>query len=233
MTISNYHRHPEPNNRKLGCWLPLLLLIGFFIAFLMMLFSSGLFALTRYSIGESKSMEPYELEFKTSAKDVTPLEAESLPRREWILNLPRAFIASTIGRNGTYGPDDSNLATLMASYDPKTGTIAPLILAPNSRAEDKDIFIRLQNAGGHPQISQVNYCVRDDDYSKFMASFGIKVRDGKCDERTPMCSSRTHLDGWSVEITMPRSVYFSDPQPAFRAMKEFLNKHTVRRDKLR
>jgi hypothetical protein len=183
------------------------------------------------STGLSNSMELFELRFRTSAKDVTPLEADSLPRKEWILNIPRAFVVSTIGDNGAYGPDDSFFARLELVFDPKTETVTPLTMANKSNFPSKSVNVKLENGANMSALSKVDYCVRYDDLFAFMTKFESDYPfGGECDSKSPRCEVFANLDGWPIRIHMPRYLYFSDPQPVCRMVEAFLVKHTTRRD---
>lgn len=185
------------------------------------------------SIGISDSMEPYELKFLTVPRDVTPLEAESQPKKKWLLSIPRAYVTDVIGKNGAIGRDETFIASLELVFDPTKLTFVPLAFAGKSSIPDYAINVSLENTGGYPQIAKVDYCVRVDDFSDFLSKYNVTHRSDKCRNSYPRCLLYSHLDGWDIEIMMSRLLYFSDPQPACRSIKAFLDKYTVQRDVLR
>ncbi len=195
----------------------------------------------RSSIGTSDSMEPYELVFRTQWSTA---EHKKVPRKEWVLNIPRAFLTDMTGSNGGTAPDADFFANLEVVFDPQTGQFTPIALAERSKLKDFAINVGLENRGGlalliplnsekrRPQeLDLTNLCVRDDDIAEFSERFGLKDRDRVCGKEWARCTIHTHLDGWGIRLSTPQALY-ADPQPICDAMKSFLQEHTTKRDSL-
>ncbi len=237
MSETSDQKTRKPKRSGYGLWVALIV-VAFAISGLYWIIS-GVGRLSRSivggsSIGLSNSMELYELRFGTSAKDVTPLEAESLPRKEWILNIPRAYVVDTTGANGAHGPDESFLASLEIVLDPSLKTLAPLSKANKTSFPASSVRVKLMNEAFPSAISKVDYCVREDDYPDFLKKNGSKIWPrSQCLDFTRRCLVYANMDGWPVDIYLPKSVYFADPQPVCRAVEAFLDKHTTRRDSVK
>jgi len=63
-----------------------------------------------------------------------------------------------------------------------------------------------------------------------------KLRDSTlnlCSEGKKKCRLILPIDGWPVDISLPRDLYFEDPQKYCGVVKDFLDDLTIERDDLR
>jgi hypothetical protein len=243
MSETSDQKPRKPKSRRYGLWMASVYLVFVFGA--LYLLGSGLnhFLVSNFGGGTaglpqdvylSQGIQMYELRFRTSAKDVTPLEAESLPRKEWILNIPRAYVVSTAGESGAYGPDDSFIARLEIVFDPNFKIPAPLGIASKTSFPASSVHVKLINLAFPTTISKVDYCVREDDYPDFLKKHGSEYPPKpQCRNSSRRCLVHADMDGWPVDIYLPKSVYFADPQPVCRAVEAFLDKYTTRRDSVK
>jgi hypothetical protein len=230
MTADRGGADPKQGGHNKRWWI--LALVGL-LAFGFYQFNSGLnhlfSAITgQSSIGISDSMEPYELVFRT---DWSPSEHGKVPRREWALNIPRAFLTDLIGSNGNTGPDAGFYALLEAVFDPDTKEFLPIAQADRSKMKDFAIGFNLGNDNAMPQLLQTNACLREDDFRSFMKTFGQDERNRACGTHFQRCGVLMHVDGWGLRLSVPRLLY-GNPQPVCDAVKNFLGKYTVKRDPL-
>jgi hypothetical protein len=185
------------------------------------------------SIGLSESMEPFELKFRTLDKDVSRLEAKGLPPKEWSLAIPRAYVVDVTGRSGTFQPDGPFIVNFEMVVDAAGNVTGPITFATKQSFPTKSVNIKTSNSGGMKRLTGIDDCIKTEDYRSFLMTRGVDSRHfGICDDRSPRCAVHTFMDGWRLELFIPRSFYLSDHRLVCNSVRALFDKYTVRRDPL-
>ena len=119
---------------------------------------------------------------------------------------------------------------LNAVLEPDGETLSPATRATPEARKNRGVAIDLAN---NPQLSEItsgDYCVTGDEFKKFMTDRGDK-RDWRraCDPLHARCRIYTHVEGWSVELSVHRSLY-PESQKLCKITKYFLKTHTISMD---
>ena len=188
------------------------------------------------NISISTSMEPYELDFLTNIHNNIELPKDA-PSLQWKLNVPRAFLVNTIGKNGAAQGGSGAYNLFIANMDaiilPDSSGLSPAVLEPRNKPVTRFVGINIYNQSADPHIRGFDACVTGDDYKKVVEAHGARnEHDKRCSQLENRCGIYSHLDGWNVEMTVTRDIY-SDSENVCRVVKAFLNKHTVHRDDMR
>ena len=179
----------------------------------------------------STSMELAEYALLSSYKNRKPLPKDA-PPIAWRLKLPEAYLRSQSGDpDCIYVP---SVCTYRLNFDTvfdrSSGNLSPATLAPQDVRIRNTVSISVDNVPQAAEISSGNHCIRKDDYEAFIRSKGGRAFDWRCQPTLQRCSIYTHLNGWSISISVPRNLY-ENPEEICRAVKRFLDKHTTHRDK--
>ena len=160
--------------------------------------------------------------------------AESGGRRlhHWRLDIPDSYIFEKKGRNGKPSHNRSTekknrqVIKIHAVLDPETMEISP---HPNKRRGGGDDFVFIRISNGHLIKSlMVDQCLNKAEASKLA---GHPHSLNPCHEGTPNCVLSTHLDGWPILLTV-KNEFFNEPEEHCKAIRNFLDKMTIRRDAL-
>jgi hypothetical protein len=180
----------------------------------------------------STSMEPVTVSFKYGLERGENFEELAPNKRpyEWLVKIPRRFIWSLHGSNGSVlrKQKDGNelFVNIEGVVDILKDEILPVDLA--KPISDHSIVFYLSNHRGIPQIMKSSSCVRQEDFKKFLNEKEDTLY--KC--TTPRCDIYTELDGWDITLTVSPALY-KNPDKTCLLAKSFLNMMTVRRDSIR
>jgi len=176
----------------------------------------------------------YKLDMQVQRNSKGPGNVDGKIIKSWRMDIPNAYIYKHFGLNGVpqrtrSGKRNSYGISLDTIINPDTMTLAP---HPNrnSGGGEYAMFIRLMNGSVSRGHQAVNRCVKP-------AELDILAGRDKpilfpC--TSGRCRLYTHIDGWSVEISVARKFY-DEPettQQFCEVTKEFLQSMTVSRDSL-
>ncbi|HFB54648.1 MAG TPA: hypothetical protein ENJ46_01885 [Hellea balneolensis] len=174
----------------------------------------------------------YKLDMQVAVKSKEPGNVDGKIIKHWRMDIPNAYIYKHFGLNGVPGRTRSGKINqygirLDTVLDPDTLTIGPR--SPQSAVESEyAMSIRLRNAGGNRKYEASNRCLKPAEIDNMLGR--DKPILFPC--KSQRCPLRTHIDGWSVSITIARKFY-DNPETAqqfCQATKEFLQSMTVSRD---
>ncbi|PZM17214.1 hypothetical protein [Rhizobium tubonense] len=200
----------------------------------------------------SMSVEPYEILLRNAAWPSGRYSGARDKFTEWKLVVPRAYLVNEIGTNGAiYWPVQARSRTRTTgdalldwlagrhyqSYYPDLDTVLdsasselkPAVFASEEERRQSFVGIGLGNRSSFPDVPVADYCVREDDANALLKSVGSNVTLYGCMAEMPRCNIKTILDGWTVDITVPRRLY-NQPDNMCRIARAFLNKYTTKRD---
>ena len=191
-------------------------------------------------ISRSSSMEGYEISLKT-AHPIGWKSGDPEDVHEWLLSVPRAFVVSKTGSNGSIRFSSTENAEhfsirIRARLGKDSESLKPVPVDQHSHLP-RTISILLVNQFAWEIIAKHDACVPETDIEKTISKLeplgvGFKLRNRDCfGPGGKLCGIQMHLDGWGFSASVTEDIY-SQPKLICSAVKEFLNKHTIKRDRL-
>jgi hypothetical protein len=176
----------------------------------------------------SKSMELTDLKFRTYFGPERANRTEGSVY-EWRLRLPRAYIVNEIGMDddisgpGSGAENETHTAYLAAELDPKTGQLAPEVLAPKYSAGTY-LGIDMENTRAPSILVRENECLRDVDFGPLVGSNG----GFKCLKSDVRCRVYTHYHKWALLLIVPKdTTLYTEPARACSLAAKFLDQYTL------
>ena len=179
----------------------------------------------------------YELDLQTYSRVASEEDGEPSIYQlfTWRLDVPKAYIRSHYGRNGSprFDPNRSGknkfAMTLFTVIDTEAMKVLPDPNVLNGYPSENSMDIRIANS--YTKITKLTdentgfVCLTR---RQFAEANNLRGRD--CTQKK--CTLMLPIDGWSTRISIPRDMYLDAPQKYCRLAKEFLDGLTVHRDDL-
>lgn len=182
----------------------------------------------------------YKLDLQTYASVDNPSDAREMPTDyffRWRLDVPKKYIHSYYGRNGSPRSDPNRNGRnnfrimLFAVMDKETMTVLPHPSLRRGYPVPNDMVIRIKNTYSTSERvidkAEGQLCLTMEEVAKLSNSPTFKCIEGK---RT--CILSLPVDGWSVRVSLGREMYMEDPQKYCGVVKDFLDDLTLERDDL-
>lgn len=193
-----------------------------------------MWALTRGSVNRtSTSTAPYEVALRLARKDGVPF-AEGVPPKEWILNLPRTYVTSEMGKNGSVFRTDERqfFVDMDINVEPDGKSFMPSVGIPKGKLVVRSMILFLRNSEARKVVRDNNLCVPQDKDLEMLRPLGEYGYNRTCGVEDLRCDIEMQIDGWWLDIGVTQDLY-KDPSQACALAKTFLEKYTVKRDDLR
>lgn len=194
-----------------------------------------MWALTRGSVNRtSTSTAPYEVALRLARKDGVPF-AEGVPPKEWILNLPRTYVTSEMGKNGSVFRTDERqfFVDMDINVEPDGKSFTPSVGKPRDQLIVRSMLLRLRNDEANPKIGKNDLCVPGNKEKEILGPLGyIGARNNPCKDSDLRCTINMQMSGWFVQMGVTKDLYFN-PDQTCESARRFLDQYTVRRDDLR
>jgi hypothetical protein len=190
-----------------------------------------------YSGGISTSMEPRDYVFRRMPDGSKSEESERQPL-EWHLRLPRAFVTDENGKSGVVNKGalrggDAFFLTAQMLVSPDGKTFVPTAGQPPERQMERSLVVHLSNESAIQSIRKfAGSCVPQNQMGTILSSRGDNVwRDIPCYDQELRCSVWMDVDGWRIQFAATKDLY-ANPDHACGLVREFLNSHTSKRDRI-
>jgi hypothetical protein len=176
----------------------------------------------------SKSMEPYDLTFRTKF-DPTEATVTKGVVYEWRLRLPCAYVTSEIGSpQAVSGPsssaDNATYAiSISAEFDSDANQLTPAVLAQKN-SNQLHFGIDIENSRAPVVLKQGMDCLREVEFGPLVGS-----SDGfKCLKTDVRCRIYTHYHRWELLLFVPKdTTLYAEPARACSLATKFLDQHTL------
>ena len=184
----------------------------------------------------------YELDMQNNVGAYSKEAGEKVySLRHWQMEIPNAYVRSRYGRNGApnYFPETNSSnkfgITLFAVIDEETQTLIPDANIKSGKHSHNRVAIDLRNGRAIKRIRQAvkdsNVCLTRPYVNKEILG-RKRVNQNPCDVSKALCGVDMYIDGWPLNVSLPREHYFSDPQYVCDMVLAFLNDKTTSRDSL-
>ena len=179
----------------------------------------------------------YELDLQTYKRVASEVDGEPSSHQlfTWRLDVPRAYIRSHFGRNGSprYDPNRSGKndysIKLFTVIDTEAMKVLPDPNVLNGYPSENSMDISITNSFSKSRkVADKNPELICWTYRQLAEASNLRGRD--CTQKK--CTLLLPIDGWSTRISIPRDMYLNDPQKYCRLAKEFLDGLTLHRDGL-
>ena len=158
-------------------------------------------------------------------------------KRQWRMDIPRAYVLDTRGRNGVPARNSENKFknkqkfSMSVEIDPETMVISPNPYKRQSGHMSRRIDIHLRNSRSVDELLKAGGSEHKSlTYPEMSELTGSpEPAAGRCGPGKALCTLFMFVDGWPIRMSVSRDFYF-EPQPYCRAVREFLDDRTLHRD---
>jgi hypothetical protein len=140
----------------------------------------------------------------------------------WELKIPEEYLKFVLGDMNNIGPSEFSSMFIFGKVEDLVSS--PVLTSAKDQYQPAISFGHLENRLANPKVIEFGGCLSTLESTPGLLE-GAHLRT--CD--TPNCQIYDHIDGWSVDYSVPRKNAL-DPVPVCNAFRQFLNTYTINRD---